>query len=141
MDKLYRKRFKEFGKGGYAKKDAAKRLDEAQQELIDLSKFDEKDPRQHQMKILFGCGIYYGFRGSNEHVFLEIANITHMTFFSKHPFAGCDWYEVERLQDKTHKLSIHKDHIRDNADYMWTPLVNDDPTSSDLAGSIKCHLE
>ena len=90
MDKLYRKIFKEFGKGGYAKKDTAKRLDEAQQELIDLSKFDENDPRRHQMKILFGCGIYYGFRGSNEHIFLEIANITHGTFSSKHPFAGCD---------------------------------------------------
>ena len=73
---------------GYAKKDQSKRLDESDQEKIDLAKFDEQDPRQHQMKLLFGCGIHFGFCGSKEHVFLETSNITHGTFLSGHPFAG-----------------------------------------------------
>ena len=126
---------------GYAKKDQSKRLDESDQEKIDLAKFDEQDPRQHQMKLLFGCGIHFGFRGSKEHVFLETSNITHGTFPSGHPFAGCDWYGVEGLLDKTHKLSVHKDHVRNNDNFMRTPLVNEDPTSSDFGGCIKRYLE
>ena len=126
---------------GYAKKDQSKRLDESDQEKIDLSKFDEQDPRQHQMKLLFGCGIHFGFRGSKEHVFLETSNMTHGTFTSGHPFAGCDWYGVEGLLDKTHKLSVHKDHVRSNENFMRTPLVNEDPTSSDFGGCIKRYLE
>ena len=93
------------------------------------------------MKLLFGCGIHFGFRGSKEHVFLETSNMTHGTFASGHPFAGCDWYGVEGLLDKTHKLSVHKDHVRSNENFMRTPLVNEDPTSSDFGGCIKRYLE
>ena len=141
MDTLYSKRFSEFGKVGYAKKDVNKRLDQSEQELIDLSKFDENDPRQHQMKFLFGCGTQFGLRGSTEHVFLEVSNMTHGSFPSNHPFSGCDWYGIEGLQDKTHKLSVHKDHVRDNENFMRTPCVNDDPTSSDFGGCIKRFLQ
>ena len=93
------------------------------------------------MKLLFGCGIHFGFRGSNEHVNLETSNMTHGSFPSEHPFSGCDWYGVEGLQDKTHKLSVHKDHVRSNVNFMRTPLVNDDPTSADFGGCIKRYLE
>ena len=93
------------------------------------------------MKLLFGCGIHFGFRGSNEHVNLETSNMTHGSFPSEHPFSGCDWYGVEGLQDKTHKLSVHKDHVRSNVYFMRTPVVNDDPTSADVGGCIKRYLE
>lgn len=115
-------------------------MNEADQEKIDLSKFNEDDPREHQMKLLFGCGIHFGFRGSKEHVFLETSNMTHGSFPSGHPFSGRDWYGVEGLLDKTHKLSVHKDHVRSNENFMRTPLVNDNPTSSDFAGCIKRYL-
>ena len=126
---------------GYGKLDTSKRLDENEKELIDLSCFDENDPRQHQMKILFGCGIYFGFRGKNEHVFLEIHNFTHGTFPSTHPFSGYEWYGIENIQDKTHKLSIHKDRVRDTKNCMRVPVMDNDPTSSDFGGSIKRFLE
>jgi hypothetical protein len=32
-------------------------------EKIDLSKFNEDDPNQHMMKVMFGCGVYCMFRG------------------------------------------------------------------------------
>ena len=141
LDTLYSQRFVEFGKVGYAKKDENKRLDQSEQEMIDLSKFNESDARQHQMKLLFGCGIYFGFRGSTEHVTLEVSNMTHGSFPSTHPFSGCDWYGVEGLQDKTHKLSVYKDHVRDSENFMRTPCVNNDPMSSDFGGCIKRYLE
>ena len=126
---------------GYGKLDASKRLDETEKEKIDLSCFDEKDARQHQMKLLFGCGIYFGFRGKDEHVFLETNNITHGTFPSNHPFSGHEWYGVENITDKTHKLSIHKDRVRDTKNCMRVPIMDDDPTSSDFGGCIKRFLE
>ena len=126
---------------GYGKLDASKRLDEREKEKIDLSCFDEKDARQHQMKLLFGCGIYFGFRGKDEHVFLETNNITHGTFPSNHPFSGHEWYGVENITDKTHKLSIHKDRVRDTKNCMRVPIMDDDPTSSDFGGCIKRFLE
>ena len=93
------------------------------------------------MKLLFGCGIHFGFRGCKEHVFLETSNMTHGSFPRGHPFFGCDWYGVEGLLDKTHKLSVHKDHVRNNENFMRTPLVNEDPTSSGFGGCIKRYLE
>ena len=63
--------------------------------------------------------------------------MTHGSFPSTHPFSGCDWYGAEGLQDKTHKLSVHKDHVRDSENFMRTPCVNNDPTSSDFGGCIK----
>ena len=67
--------------------------------------------------------------------------MTHGSFPRGHPFFGCDWYGVDGLLDKTHKLSVHKDHVRDNENFMRTPLVNEDPTSSDFGGCIKRYLE
>ena len=120
--------------------DASRRLDEKSQAKIDLSRFDESDPRQHQMKILFGCGVYFGFRGQNEHVFLETSNITHGSFSSDHPFNGHDWFGVENIQDKTHKLSIYKDRVRDTKNCMRMPVMDNDPTSADFGGSIRRYL-
>ena len=85
---------------GYGKLDATKQLDKSKKEKIDLSCFDENDPRQHQMKLLFGCRIYVGFRGKNEHVFLEANNFTHGVFPSNNPYSGHEWYGVENIQDK-----------------------------------------
>ena len=102
-----------LGQQGTEKLDPTKRLDESAQEKIDLSLFDESDPRQHQMKLLVGCGIYFGLRGNIEHTDLDVSNITHGAFSSNHPFYGHIFFGIDNLQDKTHKLSMFKDRVRD----------------------------
>ena len=56
-------------------------MDESDGVKLYLSKFDENDPTQHQMKLLFGCRIMSGFRGSDEHMNLEVRNITQGFFY------------------------------------------------------------
>ena len=109
--------------------------------MIDLSKFDENDPSQHQMKILFGCGAKYGFRGNSEHTFLEVSSIVHGTFPKRHPYAGYTYYGFEGMLDKTNNLSYHQDYVRECKDAMRLPKMNDDPTSDDIAGSIERFLK
>ena len=86
--------------------------------------------------MLFGCGIYFGFRGCEEHVLLEVKNIDHGSFPSKHPFHGHDYYGIQDLVDKGCRLSIHKDYIRDTHNAMRIPVMDDDPTSGDFGGCI-----
>jgi len=109
--------------------------------LIDISVFDENDPSQHQMKLLYGCGCKFGLRGNEEHTLLEVRNITRGHFSTQHPWAGSEYYGLEGLTDKTHKLDVHNDHVRENSDYMRLPVLNDDPWSDCLAGSIKRFLQ
>ena len=65
---------------GYGKRDSTKRIREEDRSLLDISVFDENDPRQHQMKMLFGMGLVFGLQGSSEHTNLEVRNITHGDF-------------------------------------------------------------
>jgi len=48
---------------------------------------------------------------------------------------------LDGLTDKTHKLNVHNDHVRENSEYMRLPVLNDDPRSDCLAGSIKRFLQ
>ena len=115
-------------------------MKEENEELLGIDKFDEIDPRQHQMKLLFGCGVKFGLRGSGEHTYLEVRNITHGFFPKNHPFSGYKYYGVSDLQDKTHKLSVNTDYVRDTCNNMRVPVMNDDRTSDDLGGSIGRYL-
>lgn len=107
---------------------------------IDISIFDENDPQEHQMKILYGCGINFGLRGNDEHTSLEVRHIVHGYFDLSHPCAGYEYYGLDGLTDKTHKLDVNNDHVRENSDYMRLPVLDDNPWSSCLAGSIKRFL-
>ena len=71
-----------YEKDGHGQKDPSKRLKEENEHKVGIDKFDERDPSQNQMKLLFGCGIKFGLRGSSEHTYLEVRNITH-GFFAK----------------------------------------------------------
>ena len=62
------------------------------------------------MKMLFGCRINFGFRGSNEHTFLEVRIIMHGTFLGGHPFEKIKYYGIDEIQDKTHIIYMHTDH-------------------------------
>ena len=93
------------------------------------------------MKMLFGCGVLFGFRGSAEHTFLATRNVYHGDFPSHHPFKGYSWYGIDGLTDKSHKLSVNTDYVRNTKDCMRVPIMNDDPTSDDMGGCIGRYLE
>ena len=109
--------------------------------LVDISKFDENDPAQHQMKILFGSGIMYGLRGNMEHTYMEVSNITHGEFPVGHPYEGEVYYGFDGLLDKKHKLGVHTDYVRNSENSMRIPKQDNDPTSSCIAGSIERYLK
>ena len=92
------------------------------------------------MKVAFGSGIQFGFRGNSEHTFLETHCITQGFFPSRHPFAGYEYIGISDIQDKNIKLSVNQDHVRDMKDHMRTPIMDNDPTSADFGGSFKRFL-
>ena len=73
---------------GYRTKDPNRRLKKEVRDEIDISLFDEKDPRQHQTKMIFGMELIFGLQGNKEYCELCIRNITYRIFPKKHPFAG-----------------------------------------------------
>ena len=93
------------------------------------------------MKVAFGSGINFGFRGNSEHTFLEILNITHGHFPLHHSFADYKYIGINDLQDKNIKLSVNQDHVCDIKHHMRTPIMDNDPTSSDFGGSLKRFME
>ena len=93
------------------------------------------------MKLLMGYGVTQGFRGSKEHVFLQVNNIIHGVFEDEHEFAGYQYYGVDGILDKTTILSTNNAYVRDSTkDHMRLPVQDDDPFSSCLAGSTKRFL-
>ena len=91
------------------------------------------------MKILFGCGTKFGFRGSKEHVFLELRHVRKGEFEAGHPMEGMRYYGFGRFKDKTHKLSLNNVYLPNDDDLMRCPLVRNDPDN--LAASIERYLE
>ena len=92
------------------------------------------------MKMLFGMGIQFGLRGNTEHCDLNIKNITYGIFPKGHPFSGHEYYGLDGLLDKTHKIDVHTDYVRDTKNTMRVPKMNDDPTSDDLGGCIERYI-
>jgi hypothetical protein len=96
-----------------------------------LSKFNEDVPKQHMMKILFGCGIYAAFRGSSEHVNFSPSHVS----FGIYPMS----YEVPELrgvryvsidafgQDKSHKITVNSNYSRETSATLSFPINENDP--------------
>ena len=62
-------------------------------EKIDLSKFNEDDPVQHQEKCLIGFGSLFGLRGNSEHTLMNTQQIGNGFFPENHPrWAGKEWW-------------------------------------------------
>ena len=80
-----------------------KRLSEADAEKVCISMFDESDPAQHTMKILFGSGIYFEFRGRLDHNALEVDHIGQGVFEEGHLYAGKQFISIRVVNDKTNK--------------------------------------
>ena len=138
MSSLFEERRLQYGHLGYAQSNKKRRLDEASMQMVKLSTFDESVPEQHQMKILFGCGIHLGMRGNSEHTELQVANIQKGKFPVGHSWGGHEYVCIIDTVDKTHKLNLHNTTTRDNSKYMRLPVVQNDPEN--LAASIVRYL-
>lgn len=104
-----------------------------------LSKFDESIPEQHQMKCLVGCGVYFGFRGIEEHAQLRVEQIEQGVFEPGHKYAGKIYAGIGHLKtDKKRKLTVNTSYLRDTKNIMRIPIVddNDDPSSDCFASSL-----
>ena len=138
MSNLFEERRAKYQHLGYARPNKKRRLDEDSMALVKLAKFDENIPVQHQMKILFGCGIYLGMRGNSEHTDLLVTNLEKGKFPVGHPWANHEYVCIKYTIDKTHKLNLHNTTSRDNSKYMRLPIVEGDPEN--LAASIVRYL-
>ena len=134
LEGLYNQRYKKYKHVGYAQEVKNRRLTFNNRKKISLAMFDERNPQQHQMKILFGCGAMFGFRGSAEHTYLELGNIRKGVFPPGHPWEGQTYYGFGGFEHKTHKLSMKHSFVPDDDEHMRVPYIPDDPES--LGGAI-----
>ena len=116
-------------------------MSETDAQKVCISAFDEEDPKQHTMKILFGCGIYFGFRGRLEHHALEKAHIGVGTFEKGHRFENLQYVGVRVINDKTNRITLHNPYSRDTGKLMRMPILDEDPSSSCFGGSLLRYLE
>ena len=133
LESLYSKRTKLYASASYGVKEKKRRLDEWEAKKLDLSKFDENSPDQHLIKLLFACGLQGGFRGNTEHANLEVHHITRGSYPPNHPLEGKLWYAETNFMDKTHKLSFHNSHLRDDREFFRSPVLESNP---DTLGGI-----
>ena len=139
MEKLYKSRNDEFP--GYGEKLLHNRLSSSDEDKVCLSSFDESCPKQHQMKILFGFAIYFGFRGKMEHQNMMVTHIQKGTFEDDHPFSNKRYVGIRCLLDKRQKLTIHNPYSRDVGELMRVPCLSDDVASNDFGSSLERYLK
>ena len=120
--------------------DENRRLNENDAKKVkDLSVFDENDPEQHVMKLLFGLGCVIGCRGG-EYTNFEVSQLSKGEFPSDHEWRGHSWFSINGMTDKSHKLSVHKDHVRNTKRLLRFPVVGDG-NANDVGGSIMRYLD
>ena len=109
-------------------KKAGCRLSASEAEKIKLETFDENDPWQHMMKVMFGCGIYAAFRGCSEHASFSPHMITKGRYpdnFEAKELAGLEYVQITNfVNDKSHKLTVHQGYSRDMSNahrYIYDP--------------------
>ena len=96
---------------------------------LSLSKFNERDHRQHAMKCIVACGIFLGFRSITEHLNLAPADIKRGKYEEGHEFEGSEWVGIGSLIDKAKKLTVHQSYVRDTSDIMKIPVLQgNDPS-------------
>ena len=134
LENLYAVRYNKYKSMGYGQPKNQRRLTLNNRGKISLAIFDESDPQQHLMKVLFGCGAMFGFRGSAEHTYLELSHIRKGTFPPGHPWEGKVYYGFGGFQYKTNKLSLRHSFVPDDDEHMRVPYIENDPDS--LGGAI-----
>ena len=138
MDNIYAERSAKYP--GYGVKSNKNRLSREDSDKVCLSTFDEADPLQHIMKVLFGFGIYCGPRGRMEHTKMRVSHIQTGTFEKGHKYEGKTFMGIRSMIDKKNHLTLHNLYTRDVEELMRMPVLNDDPTSNDFAGSLLRYL-
>lgn len=102
--------------------------------------FNENVHSEHVMKCIVFCGVLFGFRALAEHLHLRPSDIVSGTYENGHPFGGKKFVGVGGLVDKTQKLTVHSNYVRDTAHLMRVPLSEDGscPGSALLRMRNKC---
>ena len=81
------------------------------------------------MKVLFGCGIFAGFRGSSEHTYFNVSQVKTGNYpeqYEDPQLAGKPYVSIDNLSDKTNKLSVHNSYLRNCGTSMRFPVNFDD---------------
>ena len=95
-------------------------------EKIKLEVFNEEDTRQHQMKLLFGCGFYAAFRGSSEHTYFCKDQVTFGTYpvnYENDLLAGKPYVAIDNFaNDKTKTITCTNSYSRDTSDVLRFPV-------------------
>ena len=107
---------------------------------FDLSKFDEKKLKQHQIKVLICFGSLFGLRGNDEHTNLMTNQITEAYYKPTHPlFPNLKYCGLKDFQDKTHQLSLNKPFVRKEIELGRFPVISDGISGNvaqDIGGTI-----
>jgi integrase len=90
---------------------------------------------------MVGCGIYFGFRGVQEHCQLRVQDITIGVFGPDDPYPNRKYVGIGFLvNEKKHKVSTHESYERDTSNIMRIPVLDiNDP--NDFAGCIIRYLK
>ena len=97
---------------------------------------------------MIGFGSLLGFRGSDEHVYLTVDQISNGHFPSNHPaFPGHEWYGLSHFnKDKVHKLDSKTGYVREGLEDelgRFPVLSNgkEGDISRDFGGALKRLLQ
>ena len=100
-------------------------------EKIKLELFDEVDDRQHQMKLLFGCGLYAAFRGSSEHTNFckeQISFGTYPDTYENPVLAGKPFVCIDNFgNDKTKTITCTNSYSHDTSQVLRFPIEIENP--------------
>ena len=132
-----------FSKGhlGYGRKNPNRRLSEEDSSKIDFGVFDLTDLKQLQECILIGMSGLMGFRGSQEHTELTVDQIINGVFSPDHPsFPNHEWWGVSHInKDKTMKLNMATNHVRETGGVLCRFPVLQDDASRNFGGALKLY--
>ena len=90
---------------------------------LDLSIFNLDDITEHQKCLMVVWGAYGGFRGNQEHTYLERHDIASGVFPPDHPRSGQEYWTIQKMEDKTNKLTTTNTTLtRDHANQPRIPV-------------------
>jgi hypothetical protein len=99
---------------------------------MDLSIFDEADPWQHMMKVMFGCGIYCMFQ-SKDHAYFNVNQVMfgHYPWTFEYPeLAGKPYVLINNLTGvRSHRITVNKNHARQTSNFLHFSINQDDPAN------------
>ena len=79
---------------------------------LNLDVFNVEDLDELMQLMLIVYGAYYGFRGLGEHTNLQRSNITKGVFEGSHEWGGEEYWGLQNMADKTHRLSTTNTTLR-----------------------------